>query len=311
MSLLLLGSAPPHPPQNGAVGAPSGISLPPEHPNSSLALSSLQTFKEMGVSVTGLCHQPPTAGTPPCCVCPPLLCVSPPSSVTLLSLPRCWRRCGPPPAPCSTSPSRSAPPPTGANWKPSSNSSPRRRRRRGARKPASRYRRRLRDLLNLGGAEGSRFWGEIRHLRRHTTLLQMAPSSSISHRTSSPRCEGQGDAGSPRPPPPWGPLCPPWGPLCPLWGPLRPHSAPPNPILSPFPPFPHLKKHGGLPKYPHAGRSPRQQDVPGDQRDEPGQGGYGRRHPWSPGHRGSGVTLPCPTCVPPLLSPAPTGRPRR
>lgn len=47
-------------------GAPSGISLPPEYPNRSLVLSSLQTFKELGVSMARFCQPPaPTSSLRP------------------------------------------------------------------------------------------------------------------------------------------------------------------------------------------------------------------------------------------------------
>lgn len=43
-----------HRPPRGAAGAPVGVSLPTEPPSRSAALSALQTFKDMGVSVTGV-----------------------------------------------------------------------------------------------------------------------------------------------------------------------------------------------------------------------------------------------------------------
>lgn len=74
-SLLLWGQhpAPPPPPPLKArlwlparwdADAPSGISLPAEYPNRSLALSSLQTFKELGVSMARLCQPRPPPPQP-------------------------------------------------------------------------------------------------------------------------------------------------------------------------------------------------------------------------------------------------------
>lgn len=129
----------------------------------------------------------------------------------------------------------------------------------------------------------------IWRLPLHTTLLQMVPSSSISHCTSSPLCEGQGDAGSPLLA-----LFPARGGGGSLMSPL----CHPSPILSHPPPSPHLKKHGWLLKSPHTRRGSRQQDVPGDQRDKPGvgDGGDRSRQLWPP--PSSGATGPPTPCLP-------------
>lgn len=92
-----------------AFGGSLGISLPTGYPDRSLALSSLQSFKDMGVS---------TAPPAPHILLPPL---SPPDFPVL---PRCWRSCRPPLDPSCSFPSLSSLLPTGRSWKPLSTSSP-------------------------------------------------------------------------------------------------------------------------------------------------------------------------------------------
>lgn len=109
---------------------------------------------------------------------------------------------------------------------------------------------RLVALLTPAGENSGRIGG-IWCLRPHTTRLQMTPSCSISHCTSSPRC-GDRDTMAANPPA-----------LSPVRGVLV------FPLCAPQP-FPYLKKHRGFPKKPHASGGSRQQDVPGDQCDKAG-----------------------------------------
>lgn len=182
----------------------------------------------------------------------------PPLLTSLCPL-RCWRSCRPPRDPPCSSPSLSSLLPSGRSWQPSSSSSP------SCSPQTHKHREQWLyvDLLT---------WGEVgpgAPLRRHTTLLQMVPSASISHCTSSPGCKG----GHTVAPVPAG-----------------------VPVSPPAPISPHLQENGRFAKQPHSRGGPRQQDIPRDQCHKPGGIG-GVSH----GPRGSGgPQSPVPTGTPRL-----------